>query len=80
MADMSTEILHSTLQSRHLRGAFPAYFTQRVLVGADMTVAADTGAVAMTVSDVVIAPQTHTPSAPTNSLTKTPLTALNPAL
>ena len=30
------------------------------LVGADMTVAADTGAVAMTVADVVIAPQTHT--------------------
>ena len=30
------------------------------VVGADMTVAADTGAVAMTVADVVIAPQTHT--------------------
>ena len=50
------------------------------VVGADMTVAVDTGAVAMTVADVVIAPQAHTPSAPTNALTKTPLTALNPAL
>ena len=27
MADTSTEILHSTLQGCHLRGAFPAYFT-----------------------------------------------------
>ena len=33
MADTSTELLHSTLQGRHLRGAFSAYFTQRVLVG-----------------------------------------------
>ena len=33
MADTSTELLHSTLQGRHLRGAFPVYFTQRVLVG-----------------------------------------------
>ena len=45
-----------------------------------MAVAADTGAVAMTVADVVIAPEAHTPSAPTNALTKTPLTARNPAL
>ena len=50
------------------------------VVGADMTVSVDTGAVAMTVADVVIAPQDHTPSAPTNALTKTPLTALNPEL
>ena len=27
MADTSTELLHSTLQGRHIRGAFPAYFT-----------------------------------------------------
>ena len=27
MADTSTDLLHSTLQGRHLRGAFPAYFT-----------------------------------------------------
>ena len=27
MANTSTELLHSTLQGRHLRGAFPAYFT-----------------------------------------------------
>ena len=33
MSDTSTELLHSTLQGRHLRGVFPAYFTQRVLVG-----------------------------------------------
>ena len=33
MADTSTELLHSTLQGRHLRDAFPVYFTQRVLVG-----------------------------------------------
>ena len=32
MSDTSTELLHSTLQGRHLRDAFPAYFTQRVLV------------------------------------------------
>ena len=50
------------------------------VVGADMTVAADTGGVAMTVADVVIAPQSHTPSGPTYSLTKKPLTAQNPAL
>ena len=42
---------------------------------ADMTVAADTGDVAMTETDVVTAPQTHTPSDLTNSLTKMPLTA-----
>ena len=45
------------------------------VVGADMTVAADTGDVAMTKTDVVIAPQTHTPSDLTNALTKMPLTA-----
>ena len=33
MADTNTELLHSTLQGRHLRGAFPAYFTQGFLVG-----------------------------------------------
>ena len=43
--------------------------------GADMTVAADTGAVAMTKTDVLTAPQTHTPSDLTNALTKMPLTA-----
>ena len=43
--------------------------------GADMTVATDTGAVAITKTDVVIAPQTHTPSDLTNDLTKIPLTA-----
>ena len=31
------------------------------VVGADMTVATDTGAVAITKTDVVIAPQAHTP-------------------
>ena len=45
------------------------------VMGADMTVAADTGAVGMTKTDVVIAPQTHTPSDLTNALTKMPLTA-----
>ena len=50
------------------------------VVGTVMTVAADTGSVSMTVVDVVIAPQAHTPSAQTNALTKMPLTALNPAL
>ena len=50
------------------------------VVGADMIVNADTGAVAMTVADVVIAPKAHTPSGPTNYLTKKPLTALNRAL
>ena len=54
------------------------------LVDADMTVYADTGAVEMTVADVVNAhqihpPQTHTPSTPTNALTRTPLTTSNPA-
>ena len=42
---------------------------------ADMTVAADTGAVAMTKTDIVTTPQTHTPSDLTNALTKIPLTA-----
>ena len=37
------------------------------VVGADMTIAADTGAVATTKSDVVIAPQAHTPSVPTDA-------------
>ena len=32
MADMSTELLHSTLQGCHLRVSFPACSTQRVLV------------------------------------------------
>ena len=32
MADMSTELLHSTLQSCHFRGALPGCSTQRVLV------------------------------------------------
>ena len=50
------------------------------VVGADMTVAADTGAVAITKSDIVIAPQAHTPSSPTDALTKKPLTAQNQAL
>ena len=50
------------------------------VVGADMTVAADTGGVAITISEVVIAPQAHTPSGPTDALTKKPLTAQNRAL
>ena len=45
------------------------------VVGADMTVAADTGAVAMTVADVVIASQAQLPSGLTDALTKKPLTA-----
>ena len=54
------------------------------VVGADMTVDADTGAAEMTVADVVNAhqihpPQTHTPSTPANDLTRTLLTASNPA-
>ena len=48
--------------------------------GTDMTVVADTGAVAMIVSDVVIASQAHTPSGLTDALTKKPLTAQNRAL
>ena len=50
------------------------------VVGTDMKVAADTGTVAITAADVVIAPQAHTPSFLKNTLTKTPLTARNPAL
>ena len=50
------------------------------VVGADMTVAADMGAVSMTVADVVISLQAHTPSGPTYALTKKPLTAQNRAL
>ena len=45
------------------------------VVGADMKVAADTRAVAITKTYVVIAPQAHTPSGLTNDLTKMPLTA-----
>ena len=45
------------------------------VVGADMTVAADTGNVAITKSDVVIEPQAHTPSGPKNALIKKPLNA-----
>ena len=50
------------------------------VVGADMTVAAETGAVEMTVADVVIAPQALTTSGPTDALTKKPPTAQNRAL
>ena len=42
--------------------------------GTDMTVAADTGAVKMTVADVVIASQAQPPSGPIDALTKKPLT------
>ena len=45
------------------------------VVGADMTVVADTGAVAMTVTDVVTASQAQSTSDPKTALTKTPLTA-----
>ena len=45
------------------------------VVDADMTVAADMGAAAITKTDVVITPQAHTPSGLTNALTKMPLTA-----
>ena len=45
------------------------------VVGADMTVAADTGAVAITKTNVMIAPQAHTPTDLKNALTKMPLTA-----
>ena len=45
------------------------------VVGADMTVAADTGAVAITVADVVTASQAQPPSDLRTALTKTPLTA-----
>ena len=44
------------------------------MVGADMTVVADTGAVAMTVADVVTASQAQPPSDLKTALTKTPLT------
>ena len=47
------------------------------VVGADMTVAADTRDVGMTVANVVIASQAQPPSGPTDSLTKKPLTAQN---
>ena len=50
------------------------------VVVAYMTVAADTGAVAMTVVYVVISPQSHTPSGLITALTKKPLTAQNRAL
>ena len=45
------------------------------VVGVDMTVVADTGAVAMTVADVVITSQAQPPSDLKTALTKTPLTA-----
>ena len=45
------------------------------VVGADMTVVADTGAVAMTVEDTVIASREQPPSDPKTDLNKTPLTA-----
>ena len=44
------------------------------VVGADMTVAADTGAMAMTVVDVVTASQDQPPSDLKTALTKTLLT------
>ena len=47
------------------------------MVGVDMTVAADKGGVAITISYVVNAPQAHTPPGPTYALTKKPLTAQN---
>ena len=50
------------------------------VVGADMTVVADTGAVEMTVADVVIVSQEQPPSGPTDALTKKPLTTQNQAL
>ena len=50
------------------------------VVGANMTVAADTGPMEITNSDVVIAPQSHTPSVLTDSLIKKTLTAQNRAL
>ena len=45
------------------------------VVGADMPVAADTGDVTISKTEVVIAPQAHTPSGLTNALTKMLLTA-----
>ena len=45
------------------------------VVGADMTVVADTGSVEMTVADVVTASQAQPPSDLKTALTKTPLTA-----
>ena len=50
------------------------------MVGADMKVVADTGAVEMTVADIVIASQAQPPSDPKTDLTKTPLTAQSRAL
>ena len=50
------------------------------VVGADMTVVVNTGGVAMTVADVVIASQAQPPSDPKTDLTKTPLTAQSRAL
>ena len=50
------------------------------VVGEDMTVAADTGDVAMTVAEVVITPQAHTPSGLTDALNKNPLNAQNRVL
>ena len=45
------------------------------VVGADITVVADTGAVEMTVADVVTASQAQPPSDLKTALTKAPLTA-----
>ena len=50
------------------------------VVGADMTVVADTGAVAITISDVVIAYQAQPPSDPKTALNKTLLTTQSRAL
>ena len=50
------------------------------VVGADMTVAADTGAVTMTVAYVVIASQAQPPLGTADAQTKKPLTAQNRAL
>ena len=41
MAEMSTDLLHSTLQGRHLRVVFPDCCTQRVLVGLQVDPIAD---------------------------------------
>ena len=49
------------------------------VVGAYMTVVADTGAVAITISDVVIESQAQPTSDPKTALNKTPLTAQSQA-
>ena len=57
MADMSTELPHSMLQSRHLRGALPACSTQRVLVslqiGPDMEHSMDLSGVHLCILHVI---------------------------